>query len=125
YFTIVAGELVPKRLAQANAENIACLVARPLRGLAIIAHPFVVLLSFSTDAVLRLFGKSDLRLDNVTEEDIYAVLAQGSAAGVIDPHEHDMVRKVFRLDERPILSLMTPRSDIIYLDTEWNLARNL
>lgn len=125
YFTIVVGELVPKRLAQANAENIARLVARPLSVLAVVAHPFVVLLSFSTDNLLRVLGKGDLRHDNLTEDDIRAVLAQGSAAGIIDPLEHEMVRKVFRLDDRPIASLMTPRSEIVYLDIEWDLGTNL
>lgn len=125
YFTIVVGELVPKRLAQANAEGIARIVAGPLTALGKIAHPFVVLLSVSTDTLLRLLGRSELRGSTLTEEDIYAVLAQGSAAGIIDPHEHEMVRKVFRLDDRPIASLMTPRSEIVYLDLEQDLATNL
>lgn len=125
YFTIVVGELVPKRLAQAHSETIACLVARPLAGLALLALPFVKLLSFSTDTLLHALGKSELRGNALTEEDIHAVLAQGSAAGIIDPHEHEMVRKVFRLDDRPIASLMTPRSEIVYLDLEWDLSTNL
>lgn len=125
YFTIVVGELVPKRLAQVNAETISRLVAGPLTVLATIARPFVMLLSVSTDALLHLLGKSELRGSTLTEEDIHAVLAQGSAAGIIDPHEHEMVRKVFRLDDRPIASLMTPRSDIVYLDIEHDLASNL
>jgi putative hemolysin len=124
YFTIVIGELVPKRLAQVRPESIARLVARPTALLAKLSHPIVVLLSISTDALLRLAGKGELSSSNLTEEDIHAVLAQGSAAGIIEKHEHQMVRNVFRLDERQIGSLMTPRSEIDYLDISdaWDLS---
>ncbi|MGQ9426556.1 hemolysin family protein [Gilvimarinus sp. F26214L] len=125
YFTIVIGELVPKRLAQNNAEGLARLVAAPVALLARVSRPFVALLSASTDGILRLLGKSELSSSNLTEEDIHAVLAQGSASGVIEKHEHEMVRKVFRLDERVVASLMTPRSDIVYLNTEESLQSNL
>ncbi|MCW8194798.1 HlyC/CorC family transporter [Proteobacteria bacterium 005FR1] len=118
YFTIVVGELVPKRLAQVRPESIARFMARPIAILARISHPFVSLLSFSTDTLLRLVGKGELRSVNLTEEDIHAVLAQGSAAGIIEKQEHQMVRNVFRLDDRQIGSLMTPRADIDYLDIQ-------
>jgi putative hemolysin len=79
-------------------------------------RPFVHLLSLSTDGLLRLLGKSALRSAHLTEEDIHAVLAEGSQTGLIEQQEHALVRNVFRLDERQITSLMTPRSDIVYLD---------
>lgn len=116
YFTIVIGELVPKRMAQFNAEGIARFVAHPIFALAMISRPFVSLLSFSTGNILRLLGKKDLGSANLTEEDIHAMLVEGSASGVIEKQEHEMVRNVFRLDDRQIASLMTPRSEIIYLD---------
>lgn len=118
YCSIVVGELVPKRIAQANAEFIARLIARPITWLSILSRPFVLLLSASTDAVLALLGKRDLADSSLTEEDIEAVLADGSQAGVIEKGEHDLVRNVFRLDDRQISSLMTPRSEIVSIDLE-------
>ncbi|TKB25473.1 HlyC/CorC family transporter [Desulfopila sp. IMCC35006] len=125
YFSIVVGELVPKRIAQFNAEGIARLMAGPISVLAKLSRPFVYLLSVSTDGILRLMGKKELSSANLTEEDIHSMLAEGSQAGLIEKQEHEMVRNVFRLDDRQIASLMTPRSEIIYLDIEQPLERNL
>ncbi len=125
YFTIVIGELLPKRLAQINPEGIARMVARPIRGLAVLSRPFVWLLSASTDMLLRLTGKQQASAGSVTEEDIQAMLMEGSQAGIIEQQEHAMVRNVFRLDERLTGSLMVPRSDIVYLELEDPLETNL
>lgn len=125
YFTIVVGELVPKRLAQLDAEGIARRMARPIALLALLSRPFVYLLSVSTDGILRLLGKAAAGSARLTEEDIHAMLAEGSRAGVIAQHEHELVRNVFRLDDRLIASLMTPRSDIVCLDIEKPLDDNL
>ncbi len=125
YFSIVVGELVPKRIAQFNAEGIARLMARPIAFLAKLSRPFVFLLSISTDGILRLMGKKELSSANLTEEDIHAMLVEGSQAGVIEKEEHEMVRNVFRLDDRQIASLMTPRSEIIRLDFEQPLEEGL
>jgi putative hemolysin len=125
YFSIVVGELVPKRIAQFNAEGIARLMARPILFLAQLSRPFVYLLSVSTDGILRLMGKKELSSANLTEDDIHAMLVEGSQAGLIEKHEHDMVRNVFRLDDRQIASLMTPRSEIVYLDVEQPLESSL
>jgi len=125
YFSIVIGELVPKRLGQMSPEAIARLVARPMIGLAILTRPFVRLLSASTELILRVFGVRDTHSSLVTEEEIHAMLEEGSDAGVIEQHEHTMVRNVFRLDERLIASLMVPRSDIVFLDTTEPLEENL
>lgn len=118
YFSIVVGELVPKRIAQFNAEGIARLMARPISWLALLSRPFVFLLATSTDTLLRLLGKKELSSANLTEEDIHAILIEGSQSGVIEKQEHEMVRNVFRLDDRQIASLMTPRSEIVYLDID-------
>ncbi|MCU0842489.1 MAG: hemolysin family protein [Thiobacillaceae bacterium] len=125
YISIVIGELVPKRLAQFHPEGIARAAARPIRFLALITRPFVLLLSLSTDTLLRLMGKGKQAAPSVTEEEIHAMLEEGSEAGVIERQEHEMVRNVFRLDERLLGSLMIPRADIVYLDVEQPLEDNL
>ncbi|MCU0951300.1 MAG: hemolysin family protein [Burkholderiaceae bacterium] len=125
YFAIVFGELVPKRLGQMSPEKIARLVARPIRGLAAVANPFVRLLTASTDVLLRLLGARTTADNAVTEEEIHALIEEGSESGVIDEQERAMVRNVFRLDDRQIASLMTPRSDIVYLDLDDGIEENL
>ncbi len=127
YVSIVLGELVPKRMAQSNPERLARLVARPINALAVATRPFVALLSVSTQTLLRLLGVPENSANAVTEEEIDAMLKEGTSAGVIELHEHTMVRNVFRLDERKIGSLMVPRSDVVVLDLqerfEVNMAR--
>jgi putative hemolysin len=125
YLTIVVGELVPKRLAQLHAEGIARLMARPIALLAQLSRPFVFLLSVSTDGILRLLGRRGVDTSAVTEEDIDALLVEGSEAGVIEAHEHEMVRNVLRLDDLQIASLMTPRSEIVFVDVEQPLEERL
>lgn len=125
YVSIVVGELVPKRIGQINPEGIARLVARPMNWLAILSRPFVLFLSNSTALLLRLLGQRESRGPSVTEEEIHAMLVEGSAAGVIEKNEHDMVRNVFRLDDRQLGSLMVPRSEIVWLDIKRPLDENL
>lgn len=125
YFSIVLGELVPKRLGQMSPEAIARLVARPMLLLAALTKPFVKLLSGSTQLVLRAVGVRESTEPSVTQEEINLMLAEGSSAGVIEHHEHQMVRNVFRLDDRQIASLMVPRSDIVYFDVNDSLEDNL
>jgi putative hemolysin len=125
YVSIVLGELVPKRLAQFHPEAIARVVARPIQFLAVATRPFVALLSISTDTLLRLLGKRQQAAPCVTEEEIHAMLEEGSEAGVIERQEHAMVRNVFRLDERMLGSLMIPRADIVYLDVEQPLDESI
>ncbi|MFZ1388798.1 MAG: hemolysin family protein [Thiolinea sp.] len=125
FFSIVLGELVPKRLGQMDPESIAVRVARPMWWLAIITKPFVMLLSGSTRLLLKLLGAKDDGRSSVTEEDIHLLLSEGSEAGVIEAQEHQMVRNVFRLDDRQITSFMVPRSDVAYLDIERPLEENL
>lgn len=118
YLSIVVGELVPKRLGQVSPEAIARLVATPMRVLGIVTKPFVRLLALSTELILRMVGPKINGDQAVTEEDIEALLEEGSSSGAIDRAEHDMVRNVFRLDDRQIGSLMIPRAAIVYLDVE-------
>ncbi len=125
YVSIVIGELVPKRIGQINPEGIARLVARPMHALSIASRPFVRLLAGSTSLILRLMGQHDTHGPRVTEEEIHAMLSEGSEAGVIEKSEHEMVRNVFRLDERQIGSLMVPRADLVWLDINRPLEDNL
>jgi putative hemolysin len=125
YFSIVVGELVPKRIGQSYPETFARLVARPINFLALATKPFVVLLSASTRALLRVLGVKETSGSPVTEEEIHAMLVEGTTAGVIESHEHTMVRNVFRLDDRQIGSLMVPRGDVVCLDIDAPFEENL
>ncbi|MCO6428082.1 MAG: HlyC/CorC family transporter [Nitrosomonas communis] len=125
YFSIVLGELVPKRLGQINPELLARLVARPMMLLATLTKPFVFLLSTSTQLLLRLFGIKDTNRQVLTAEELYLMLEEGSEAGIIERQEHQMVKNVFRLDDRQIASLMVPRSEVIYFDANESLEENL
>ncbi|MFM7025454.1 MAG: hemolysin family protein [Limnohabitans sp.] len=116
FITIVFGELVPKRIGQMYPEAVARWVSRPMTTLARLAGPFVKLLSMSTQGVLGLMRINNQRGQEVTEEEITASLAEGVSAGLIEEHEHQMVRNVFHLDDRPLTSMMTPRTDIVWLD---------
>ncbi len=125
YVSIVLGELVPKRIAQFYPETIARLVAHAMHGLAIASRPFVLLLSTSTHLLLRALGMKDKHNASVTEEDIHLLLSEGSNTGVIEAQEHQMVRNVFRLDDRQIASFMVPRGDVVYLDADKPLEENI
>jgi putative hemolysin len=122
FLTIVLGELVPKRIGQMFPETIARLAARPMNWLSSATRPFVALLSMSTQGILRLLGLRDLPSRGVTEEEIAAQLEEGLDAGVIEEQEHQMVRNVFRLDERQVGSMMIPRGEIVWLDANAPLA---
>ncbi len=116
FISIIFGELVPKRLGQMYPESVARLVARPMEWLSLIARPMVRLLSFCTEGTLRLLGIHATTGRSVTEEEIAASLEEGLDAGVIEAQEHQMVRNVFRLDDRQVGSMMIPRAEITWLD---------
>jgi putative hemolysin len=116
--TIIFGELVPKRVGQMFPETVARLVARPMNWLSTATRPLVLLLGASTEGVLRLLGLHGRVARGVTEEEIAASLEEGVDAGVIEAQEHQMVRNVFRLDERQIGSMMVPRAEIAWLDAQ-------
>ncbi len=125
YVTIVFGELVPKRMGQLYPETVARLTARPMLWMASATRPFVRLLSVSTQAVLRLLRVDTSAQRLVTEEEIQASLEEGVSAGVIEKQEHQMVRNVFLLDERPLTSIMRPHSEIEWLDAADTVAQAL
>jgi putative hemolysin len=118
YLTLVLGELAPKRLALNDPERAAALMAAPMRFLSRLASPIVRLLSASTTAVLHILGVHPTQEPPITEEEIKVLLEQGTQAGVFIEEEQDMVEAVFRLADRRVGSVMTPRTEIAWLDLE-------
>jgi putative hemolysin len=116
FITIIFGELVPKRFGLMFPEAVARRVARPMEWLSLIARPFIKLLSWCTEGTLHLLGVRGNPDRSVTEEEIAASLEEGLDAGVIEAQEHQMVRNVFRLDDRQVGSMMIPRAEIVWLD---------
>ena len=116
FLTIIFGELVPKRFGLMYPETVARFAARPMEWLSVIARPFIRLLSWCTEVTLHLFGVRGVPDRSVTEEEINASLEEGLDAGVIEAQEHQMVRNVFRLDDRQVGSMMIPRAEIVWLD---------
>ena len=125
FTTIIFGELVPKRIGQLFPEQVARVVAPAMSGLATVAKPFVVLLTMTTQAILKLLRINNQSQRAVTEEEIAASLEEGVDAGLIEESEHQMVRNVFHLDDRPLTSLMVPRSEIDWLDETLTISQAL
>ncbi|MEI6026704.1 MAG: hemolysin family protein [Betaproteobacteria bacterium] len=125
FLTIIFGELVPKRVGQMFPETVARLVARPMNWLSTATRPFVLLLGACTEGMLRLLGLKGQTARSVTEEEIAASLEEGLDAGVIEAQEHQMVRNVFRLDDRQIGSMMVPRAEIAWLDANAPMDQTL
>jgi putative hemolysin len=118
YLSLVLGELVPKRLAMRDPEGISSAIAKPMTFLTRLFAPLVRFLSFSTESVLRIFGVKVSEEPPVTEEEIQLLIDQGTEAGIFEEAEHDMVEGVFSLGDQRVYSLMTPRTDITWLDID-------
>lgn len=116
YFSIVFGELVPKRLALTNPERLSTLVAGPMTFFSKLLSPFIWFLSKSTDLLLRLLGIEHTDKLPITEEELLVQLDQGTQAGVFEETEQDMVEGVFSLSDQRVNALMTPRNEIVWLD---------
>jgi putative hemolysin len=116
YLSVIAGELVPKRLALRNAEAVSAAVARPMQLFAAVLNPIVSLLDFSARAGLRLFGGKQDDERSVTDEEIKALIAEAERTGVVEPEEHSMIGRVMRLADRPVGAVMTPRTALEWLD---------
>ncbi|HSK11422.1 MAG TPA: hemolysin family protein [Vicinamibacterales bacterium] len=125
YVSLILGELVPKRLALANPERIASIIARPMQVAAAIGRPVVYLLSASTDTVVRLLGVPKRDRNPITLEEIRMLIEQGTAEGALEPGEQEMVTNILNLDERRIGGVLTPRSELVFLDVGDPLDRNL
>jgi putative hemolysin len=116
YLTLILGELVPKRVALSDPERIAYLTARPMNSLSMVMAPVVFILSASTEIVIRALGIKPYVEPPVTEEEIRVLIDQGTHAGVFEEEEQDIVERVFRLGDRRVDALMTPRADVVWLD---------
>ena len=116
YLTLVLGELVPKQLALRRPEHMAVHVARPIAWMSRVTSPAVWLLGKSSAAILRLLGLHRAPQQEVTEEELKAVLAEGAKAGVLEEEEHDMIERVLRLADKPVRAIMTPRTELDWVD---------
>ena len=125
YFSLIIGELVPKRIALNNAEAIATKVAAPMKALSRLATPLVSLLSISTQAVLRLLGIRPSGEPAMTEEEVKMMIDEGTQDGVFEEAEQEIFERVFRLGDRRASSLMTYRTEMVLLDVEDPLDTNL
>lgn len=118
FVSLVVGELAPKQIGLYYAERVAILVAPGMKTLSRLASPFVHLLSLSTDLVLALLGLRNREEPAVTEEEIKLLIGQGTAAGVFEQIEQQMVEKIFHLGDRRVEALMMPRAEIVWLDPD-------
>lgn len=116
YFSVVVGELVPKRLAMLAPEGIASLIARPMMLLAKVTHPVVIILSGTSTAILSMLGARRKEEPPVTNDEIKVLMEQGSEAGVFHESEQELVSNVLRLDEQKIAAIMTPRREMFVID---------
>ncbi|WP_461097489.1 hemolysin family protein [Spirosoma luteolum] len=123
YVSLVLGELVPKRIGLSNPEGIAKTMAAPMMLLSRITSPFIALLTFSSDSLIRLLNIKP-NDSAVTEEEIKSLIQEGTTGGAIEEIEQEIVQNVFQLGDRRITSLMTNRQEIVYLDLEDDLADN-
>ena len=128
YVSLIVGELVPKRLALIFPEAIAAKMAAPISTLAIVLHPFVVLLTASTSGILKLMGVKDRDGSDVTQEEVETMIAEGTASGLIEPEEQTMIEEILTLGDRPIRVAMTPRHEVFWValdDTEAELREEV
>lgn len=116
YASLVLGELVPKRIALAHPEAIASAISRPLAALAAFASIPVRLLSASTEGVAKVLGVRPRPTEDISEEDVKALVARAASTGVFDPLEHAIFQRAFRLGDLRVKALMVPRSDIVWID---------
>ncbi len=120
FLSIIFGELIPKRIGLQKAERIARLVAKPMIYFATITHPIVWLLNRTSNGFFKLFNISGSKDESVTEDEIKAIISEGTEQGTIDEAEQEIIERVFHLGDRNITSLMTHRSDITWFDLNDN-----
>ena len=120
FLSIVFGELIPKRIGLISAEKIAKRVAQPMRVFAKITHPFVWLLNKTSNLFFKIFNIKSERDDFVTEDEIKAIISEGTESGSVEEEEKVMIERIFHLGDRNITSLMTHRSDIVWFDVDDN-----
>lgn len=118
YLSLVIGELVPKRLALNFPEKMACAVASPMNFLSNMTTPIVSILSYSTEGLLKVLGVKPSDEPPITEEEIKVLIEQGTEAGMFEEAEQEIVSRVFKLGDRTVKNVMTPRTSITWLDLE-------
>ncbi len=123
YLSLVLGELVPKRLGMANPEAISKFMATPMNLLSKVTAPFIGLLGFSSDLIIRLLNIKQSE-NAVTEEEIKSLIQEGTSGGVFEEIEQEIVHNVFQLGDRKVTSLMTNRQEIVWLDVEDSVEEN-
>ncbi|MDY0089200.1 MAG: hemolysin family protein [Flavobacteriaceae bacterium] len=121
YFSMVLGELIPKRIGLNYPETIAKMVAVPMKIISVIAAPFIWLLTISTEFLLNLFKIKPTADGKVTEEEIKAIIKEGTEGGEVQEIEQDIVERVFHIGDRKVNSLMTHRKSVVYLTLEDNI----
>ncbi|WP_331374266.1 hemolysin family protein [Sinorhizobium chiapasense] len=121
FLSVVIGELIPKQLALRNSEALAMFVARPMTVLSRIVAPVVYLFETSAAVVMRLFGMRPDDPDHVTEEEVQAIMAEGVESGAIEKTEHEMLRRIIRLGDRNVKSIMTHRTEMRFIDVNDDL----
>lgn len=125
FFSLILGELVPKRIAMQYPESVASLIAGPMQWLSRLMGPFVKILTITTDFTLKLLGLHHEKDDAVTEEEITGLLREGTNAGLFEKTEHEIVSRALRLDDQRVAALMTPRMDVHFIDLDDPLETNL
>lgn len=123
YLSVVVGELVPKQLALRAAVPISLVMARPMAILATIAAPLVWLLDTSSATIIRLFGIRSKGAATVTAEELQMIFAEATRSGVIEAEQHQILTGVVRLAERPVREMMTPRTELDWIEADADLAR--
>jgi putative hemolysin len=124
YFSLILGELAPKRLALNFPEQIAAAIARPMHGLSLVALPAVKTLSLSTDLVLWLLRIKPKKTPSVTEEEIKILLEQGTEEGIFEEAEQQFMENILRLDDRKVGAIMTQRKNIVWVDLRISFEEN-
>lgn len=125
YFSLVIGELIPKRIATNNPEKIAMAMCGPIRVLSKIFLPVVRVLSFSTETGLKIIGIKETEESAVSEDEIKVMIEQGKQDGVFEENEQDIVESVFRLSDQTVDALMTPRTELDWIDLEEPVEESL
>ena len=125
YFTLILGELVPKRIAMKNYEKIAFASVGVIKTIATVTSPFVKLLTFSTNIVSKLFGVSETEEETVTEEEIRMMVEVGEEKGIIEKEEREMINNVFEFNDTVVSEIMVPRTEIYAVDMNLSISKVL
>ncbi len=120
FFSLVLGELVPKRIGLTMPEKISRILSFPMHWISVIAAPFIWLLTFTSDLIIKLFRIRATAESKITEEEIKAIIQEGTEGGAIQEIEQDIVERVFSLGDRKVASLMTHRNDTVVLKLEYD-----